>query len=193
MSSLRTGLPALTIAALASCLLQACASVPAQVQDAQHLSVSYWDFRADTLMRLVSEDDPKYEGLYSRPLDNANTKLAAAEELKELVEYAGSRDFFASAGSLAEPTAALRSYARGMIAITADGTSYSIALEQSAIQNDPDLLEMFSDVRARIRLVYDSIQQLQFIKTNSGDIFEKQQERLRQENLDRMNRKGGDR
>lgn len=194
MSSLRTGLPALTIAGLAFCLLQACASAPSQVRDARHLSVSYWDFRSETRMTLVSESDPQYQGLYSRPLSNADTKLAPEEDLRELVEFAGSQGFFENAGNLAEPTAALRSYARGMIIITADGTGYSLTLDKAALENSPELLQTFSEVRARFRQVYDSIQQLQFIQTSTGEnYFEKERERLLQENLDRMNRKGGDR
>jgi len=178
---------------LGATLLAACAALPSQVQEARHLTVTYWDFRADAHITLASETDPLYEDLYSKPLDTAAIKLAPDEELEELVRYASSMNFFEDAGNLPGPTADLDERGFGMIVVQADDQYYSMLLDKASIEADPDLLENFSAFRERIRALYDSIQQLQFIQTHGAgtNYFEQEQERLRRENQERTGKKGG--
>ena len=198
MSSKQPGLRALLPVAgllLGATLSAGCASPPSQILSASHLTVTYWDFRTDTYIILASETDPLYEDLYSQPLDTAAIKLAPDEDLKELVQFTGSSKFFAEAGNLARPTTSMKARGYGMIVVQADHTHYSVLLDKESIAANPDLMDEFSEFRTRIRALYDSIHQLQFIQTKTGsggNYFEQEQERLRRENQERMGKKDGD-
>lgn len=182
----RTALPLLI---LVGTLVAGCASTPAQVRDAANLRVSYWDFKTDASMILVNESNPEFQDLYSRPRENADTKLAADEDLRDLVEFASDNGFFEKAGNDSEPDRAIRANAHRMIVITADQKNYSLVQEIGLGARDPDAVAAFLEIQERIRLMYNNIHQLQYISTGAGggsDYFDRERERLQRENKARL-------
>ncbi|MBI4882185.1 MAG: hypothetical protein HY812_21365 [Planctomycetes bacterium] len=162
------------------------------MREAKDLRVTYWDFRTDTQLVLVNEGNPANAGLYSQPRDDANTKVAPDALLLDLVDFAAKHGFFERAEALAAPDELTRGTAFRMIVISAGGLHYACILKPGLGQEDPDAVKDFTAIQQELVAAYNSVHQLQYIgaSTEGGSFFEKEQERLRRENMDRT-RKGG--
>ena len=173
---------------LAAAGLPGCASpIPAAVSDSEFVRVTFWDFRTDAQLILVTENDPEFEDLYSQPREDANIKLTDRETLADLIEFAGDRGFFDYARPLAEPDEVLMASAKGMIVIRGGGQNHAFVFEHNMGRTNRDSVAAFTDIQTEVHRVYNSVRSLQFISTTTDgrSYFEEERARIQRENAAR--------
>ncbi len=168
-----------------------CASIPDGVDGAKTLSFGFYDFKTQSMLVLVNESHPDFHDVYSTPRENATIKVMPDDELLDLIQSAASKGYF----EYAEPGRVNVPNTFKMLVVSADGKDYSFPIYSGLGGVHPEIVQAFTDIQIEFSRVYNSIHQLQYISaTSSGgsNYFERERERLRQENLDRI-QEGGDR
>ncbi len=180
--------PSAALALLAS--LGGCAATPSGVNDAKALRVTYWDFKTDTQLAIVNESDPQYADIYNHPRNNADVKRAPDDQLKQLVSFAGDKDFFDHSESIAGPNDTIRATGYRMIVINADGKDYAFVLSRGLGEKDPGAVKNFTEIQTAFLQLYNSVPAFQYLGSADGSFFDQQQKRLQDENAKRTQKSG---
>lgn len=164
------------------------APVPAAIKSAEHLEIGYYGFRpGETSFLLVSEEDPTYADVAttSRAPDQINVKRAPAELMRELADFAASKDFFVHAQD-AQPEDLIQPATKAIIMVRGDGKPHSMAL---ALPMEHDMIQDFTDVARELGDTFRMLPGLQYVDAGSrgNNYFSEQQRKLEEENR----RRGG--
>jgi hypothetical protein len=174
---------------LAAPLFVACAGAPPAVLEAKSLRISYYDFRTEHALILVSAGDPGYRDLYSKAKQDANVKLAEEAELREIVRQAADAGFFEHSGGFDGPAAITVDNPYRMVVIHADGRPHSLLLAKGIGAAQPEIVEVFNEVQRIFVDRFNAIHSLQWVDPGEGEgnFFEREKERIAEENR----RRGG--
>lgn len=183
---------------LAAALLLAngcAATLPADVEQAKTLRISYFDFRTDRALVLVGRDDPDFKDRYSKAQGEANVKLADAEQLQRIVAAATEAGYFEYAVPIGGPEEVEAAKKFKLFVIHADGRPYSLLLAEGVGKANRDVIVAFNETAEAFFVEFNSINSLQWVDPEKAgeNLFEQERERIRRENQQRQKSTGGGR